>query len=86
MYSVGGFKSSCLTTFFFQRACNCSCLQVVFLWFIDLSTQTIELFCNEVLFAGLVITGITVNDPSCDTSSKRVNNCLTLVHWYLTFP
>jgi len=52
----------------------------------DLSTQTIELFCNEVLFAGLVIAGIMVNDPSYDISSEGVDNCLTLVHCYLTFP
>lgn len=81
------FKSSCLTNFFlFSCACNRSCLQAIFLWFMDLSTQTIELFCNEVLFAGLIIAGIMVNDPSYDISNERVNNCLTKVHCYLTFP
>lgn len=48
----------------------------------DLSTQTIELF-NEILFAGSVIADIIVNDPSYNISSRRVNDCLTLVHCYL---
>lgn len=39
----------------------------------DLSTQTIELF-NEMLFACSVIAGIIVNDPSYNTSSRRVND------------
>lgn len=45
----------------------------------------IELFCNEVLFAGLVIAGTVVDGPSCDISRKRINNGPTLVHCYLTF-
>lgn len=42
----------------------------------DFSTQNIELFCNEVMFADLIIAEIMVNDPSYDKSRNSVKNTL----------
>lgn len=85
LLSWRGFKSSRLTTLSFSVP-----VIVLVYWSFSCGTwiHPSRLLSSSVMkwfFAGLLVASMMVNDLSSDISTERVNNCLTLVHWYLTF-